>query len=57
MRTLGDQLQTLAIAALVALALALATAWRLAPSYGIPTEAEVAADPRTIVTLLAAPKR
>jgi hypothetical protein len=54
-RTLSDLIQTLAVAALVALALA--TAWRVAPSYGIPTEAEVAADPRTIVTLLAAPKR
>jgi hypothetical protein len=54
-RTLSDLIQTLAV--MVLLTLALATAWRVAPSYGIPTEAEVAADPRTIVTLLAAPKR
>jgi hypothetical protein len=46
---LCDLIQTLAVAAL--LALAVATAWRVAPSYGIPTEAEVAADPRTIVPL------
>jgi hypothetical protein len=54
-RMLGDLIQTLAVAAL--LALALATAQQLAPTYGMPTEAEVAADPRTIVTLLEAPKR
>jgi ferric-dicitrate binding protein FerR (iron transport regulator) len=52
---LCDLIQTLAIVAL--LALAVAAGWWLAPSYGMPTEAEVAADPRTIVTLLAAPKR
>jgi hypothetical protein len=55
MRTLVNLLQTFAIAALVALVLA--TAWRVAPSYGIPTEAEVAADPRSVVLLMAAPKR
>jgi hypothetical protein len=55
MRTLVNLLQTLSLATLVALALA--TAWRVAPSYGIPTEAEVAADPRSVVLLMAAPKR
>jgi hypothetical protein len=49
---LCDLIQTLAV-----MALAVAAGWWLAPSYGMPTEAEVAADPRTIVTLLAAPKR
>jgi hypothetical protein len=52
---LCDLIQTLAVMAL--LALAVAAACRLAPTYGMPTEAEVAADPRTIVTLLEAPKR
>lgn len=55
MRTLGDLLQTFVVAAL--LALAVAAACQVAPTYEIPTEAEVAADPRPVVTLLEAPKR
>jgi hypothetical protein len=55
MRTLGDLIQTLAVMAL--LALAVTAGWWIVPLYGIPTEAEVAADPKSVVMLLAAPKR
>jgi hypothetical protein len=55
MRTLGDLLQILTVAAL--LALALAAAWQIAPLYGIPTEAEIAADPGWMVLMSPAPKR
>jgi hypothetical protein len=52
---LRDLIQTLAVMAL--LALAVAAGWWIAPTYGIPTEAEVAADPRTIVLMSRAPVR
>jgi hypothetical protein len=54
-RTLGDLIQTLAVAAL--LALAVAAGWWIAPPHEIPTEAEIAADPRPIVLMSRAPER